>query len=1170
MPVNIGPRIGIEGEDEYRKQINNLVQSTKTLDAQMKALEATSDKEASAQENAAKKAELLSKKQDEQKKRVESLKKMVEESAKATGDNSTKTLKWKEALANAEAELGKTSKELDDAQKAADGYGEQAEEAAEQTSKIDEAAKLLAADKLADFFNKAGEAAAKLAKASYDAAKELDEGYDTIIKKTGASGKQLEELQGIADDVFGSMPVEMSDVGTAVGELNTRFKLTGDELKSTSKTFLQFSKITDTDVNSAVASTSKILKAYGGDIKDADKLLGYLAKQSQDTGIETGQLMSSLEQNGATLREMGIGLQESVKLLASFEENGVDASAAMTGLRKAIVNGAKEGKSANQVLTDTISRIKNAKTDTEALQIATEVFGTRGAAVMADGIRTGRIALDNLTESMDQYGTVVADTFEATLDPWDQAKIAMNNLKTAGSNLAGEAMAVLAPAIEKVVGWVQQATTWFKNLPAPVQKVVAVVGALGAGAAVVGPKIISVVNTIKSLQASTSILKGFKGAADGVAESGGKIGSGFGKTAGIIGGVTVAMMALNSALVEASLAGNEWYQAAKRDSTAMKDLQRQSAALVDEIEDLHAKQAAEEKQIADLSSELLDLNKKTKLTKDEQARYKQVVGQLSNLLPGFSSEIDESTGKLKDQKQASTQAINALADNKRALNATDNLTAALDRQAEAFAQQTQAEQTAKEWADRFGVSMDDLKTKTEGASNSASGLGTLFARLSGNTSYTFMNQLADAAIQTGQAMRDADEAVKLTTEDVDLYSGTAGEAATATDGATTEVTELGDAATEMAGETEAAADSIEDSFETILTSAQKDLAGSLPYIDEWATDGGASVEDMVATMQKNSKAYGNYTKNISVLTKDMRYGTDRNYTAMVDMLIAQGPKGATAVEQLANEMRSGGTKMTNAMLTAVNGVTTQGGMLVNRLTTVQTQAAAKLGQLGTDAGNQMLRYVNTISSYSGRAGSAAASVSNSTLNKLNISGKTSSYGTNAVSNYASGITGAKGKAQSAASGVSSVTSAMDNAKFYSMSWGAELVTRFAKGMSQATWRVTAASKAVANAAKSYIHFTLPDEGPLRQIGKWGPEMVEQYTAGIKKALPMVEAASAQIAYAAMPSVQMPGATTTNNSLTYGDIVVNVNGANVQNDAQLARMVSDNILRQVRAERAVWA
>ena len=1164
-------RVKFTGDSSsYKKELQALVAQNKMFDSELKRVESTFNDSMTTEEKAAKKKQVLNKQVKAQEEYVNALQDQMNKLTIEQKENTAEGLKQQDAVNKANTALNKMKKELADAEKAADGYGEETEEASKHTETMDQAAKLLAAEKLADFFNKAGEAAAKLAKASYDAAKELDEGYDTIIKKTGASGKQLEELQGIADDVFGSMPVEMSDVGTAVGELNTRFKLTGDELKSTSKTFLQFSKITDTDVNSAVASTSKILKAYGGDVKDADKLLGYLAKQSQDTGIETGQLMSSLEQNGATLREMGVGLQESVKLLASFEENGVDASAAMTGLRKAIVNGAKEGKSANQVLTDTISRIKNAKTDTEALQIATEVFGTRGAAVMADGIRTGRIALDNLSESMDQYGNVVADTFEATLDPWDQAKIAMNNLKTAGSNLAGEAMAVLAPAIEKVVGWIQQATTWFKNLPAPVQKVVAVVGALGAGAAVVGPKIMSVVNTIKSLQASTSILKGFKGAADGVAESGGKIGSGFGRTAGIIGGVTVAMMALNSALVEASLAGNEWYQAAKKDADAMKALQRQSAALVDEIEDLHAKQAAEEKQIADLSSELLDLNKKTKLTKDEQARYKQVVGQLSNLLPGFSSEIDESTGKLKDQKQASTQAINALADNKRALNATDNLTAALDRQAEAFAQQTQAEQTAKEWADRFGVSMDDLKTKTEGASNSASGLGTLFARLSGNTSYTFMNQLADAAIQTGQAMRDADEAVKLTTEDVDLYSGAAGDAATATDGATDSVTELGDAATEMAGETEASADTVEDAFEQILTSAKTDLQNSLTYLDQWADDGGASLEDMASQMQKNAKDMAAWSKNVQTLTKDARYGMDRNYTAAVDMLIAQGGKGATAVAQFAEAMRSGNQKAVNAFLTGYNGVTTQSNAIVNRIGTLQANAKAKLDGLAPAATSAMNQYAAAFRNGANNAANAAGSAATTVANKMNIASTTGKYGTNAVSNYASGITGAKGKASGAAGAVANVTSAMDNAKFYSMSWGAELVTRFAKGMSQATWRVTAASKAVANAAKSYIHFTLPDEGPLRQIGKWGPELVEQYTAGIKKALPMVEAASAQMAFAAMPSVQMPGATTTNNNLTYGDIVVNVNGANVQNDAQLARMVSDNILRQVRAERAVWA
>ena len=37
MAVNIGPKIGIEGEAEYRKQINGIIQQSKTLASQMKA-----------------------------------------------------------------------------------------------------------------------------------------------------------------------------------------------------------------------------------------------------------------------------------------------------------------------------------------------------------------------------------------------------------------------------------------------------------------------------------------------------------------------------------------------------------------------------------------------------------------------------------------------------------------------------------------------------------------------------------------------------------------------------------------------------------------------------------------------------------------------------------------------------------------------------------------------------------------------------------------------------------------------------------------------------------------------------------------------------------------------------------------------------------------------------
>ena len=1122
MPVNIGPRIGIEGEDEYRKQITNLVQSTKTLDAQMKALEATSDKETTAQEKAAKATELLSKKQDEQKKRVETLKKMVEESAKATGDSSTQTLKWKEALANAEAELGKTGKELEAAQKAADGYGNEAEEAAEQTTKIDEAAKLLAAEKLADFFSKVGDAAKKMAGAAYDAAKELDAGYDTIIKKTGASGDQLAELQSVADDVFRSMPVEMADVGTAVGELNTRFGLTGDELTSASKTFLQFAKITDTDVNTAIGTTSKVLKAYGGDVKDTDKLLGYLAKQSQQTGVDTGSLMSSLEQNGAVLREMGIGLQESVKLLASFEENGVDASAAMTGLRKAITNGAKEGKNANEVLSDTISGIKNAKSDTEALQIATEVFGTRGAAVMADGIRSGRIALDDLSESMDQYGTVVSDTFEATLDPWDQAKTAMNALKTAGSDLAGEALATLAPAIEKVVGWIQQATDWFRGLPDPVKKVTAVIGLLGAGAAVVGPKLLSMVNTIKSLQASTSILKGFSSAADSASSAGSKLGGSFGQTAGIVTAVAAAIAALNTAMVEASLASNEWYQAAVKDADAMKALKGEAEALGREIEDNRAKEEAEAKQISDLADELTDLNKKSKLTTDEQKRYKQIVQQLNGLLPDFSGEIDESTGKLIDQSKASKEAIDELADNKRALNASDNLTAALDRQSEALAKQTEAEQTAKEWAERLGVSIDELKTKTDGAEVSQSGFAGTLAKLAGNTTFTFMDKVAEAVVNTGDAMRAADTAVEETSAEVDKYSDAAGDAADASE-------DLGDAAQSMGDDVSVASDDVESAFDDILNAAKDDLAKSITYLDQWASDGGADLTSMAKQMQKNAQDMAAWRTNVILITSDARYGMDRNYTAAVDMLIAQGGRGATAVAQFADAMRTGNNQAVNAFLTGYNGISTQATQIENRIGTLQANAKAKLDGLKPAAEQ-------------GVAGMAEGMKASKAL----------------VDQVARQIADAQELAK-----VSTSTA---------KSWGADAVAALAKGMESESWQVRKQANILAQDVKDRLGHSTPKLGPLHGDDKWGYHLADNIAEGIaaNSSLNKIQNAATQAAFAAMPTMQLPSGTTTNNSLTYGDIVVNVSGANVQNDQALAKMVSDQIFRRVQAQKAVWS
>lgn len=307
-------------------------------------------------------------------------------------------------------------------------------------------------------------ASTAVAAASVAAFKNLDDGYDTVIKKTGATGEAAEELKKNMDNVFRTVPTDAETAGIAIGEVNTRFGKTGEALENLSAEFIRFSEINDTDLNRSIDSTDAIMTKFNVDASQTKNVLGLITKAGQDTGLSIDTLYSSLEKNGATLKEMDFDLAESVNLLAQFEANGVDTSTALAGLKKAVANAAKEGKSADKALEETVENIKNASSETEALQIATELFGTKGAPEMTQAIREGRLSVDNLKNSLSEYGSVVEDTFNETLDPTDKAKLALNNLQVAGSELGDALLTTLEPAIDKAIEVIQGLTEWFDSL----------------------------------------------------------------------------------------------------------------------------------------------------------------------------------------------------------------------------------------------------------------------------------------------------------------------------------------------------------------------------------------------------------------------------------------------------------------------------------------------------------------------------------------------------------------------------------------------------------------------------------------------------------------------------------------------------------------------------------
>ena len=399
------------------------------------------------------KQETLSKVVENSKKKLEALVSEQENLKKGLADGTV----TEDAYKAYQREIEITKGQIESAEKALDDFtnsNKKAGDSAEKTGKEVADSGKKAEDSSQGYTvlknavaNLAADGFEKLMKSAKEAWEEIDAGYDTIVTKTGATGDALASLQKSADNVFTSMPVEMNDVGDAIGEINTRFKVTDEELEGMTESFLKYSQINNTAVSSSVKNVSGIMKAFQEDTKNTASVLDALTDVGQRTGKDLNSLEAELLSNSATFKEMGFDIRQSAELLGQFEENGIEASTALAGLKKAQQNAAADGKTMTEALSETISAIKNTTDETEALQIASDLFGKKGAAAITQAIREQRFSIDDLVSGYDGLGDVVANTFEATQDAPDKTKIALNNLKLELSKL-GE---VILPQIEKVV-----------------------------------------------------------------------------------------------------------------------------------------------------------------------------------------------------------------------------------------------------------------------------------------------------------------------------------------------------------------------------------------------------------------------------------------------------------------------------------------------------------------------------------------------------------------------------------------------------------------------------------------------------------------------------------------------------------------------------------------------
>ena len=206
-----------------------------------------------------------------------------------------------------------------------------------------------------------------------------------------------------------------------------------------------------------------------------DKLQMYAAAaELVDTDVET-------------ITKSHIKLERSMSSAA--DGTGAQAEAFDT-LGVSVTNADGSLRDADTVWQETIQALGQVENETERDALAMQLMG-KSASELNPLIEDGGEAYANLAETMEKYDLDFID--QETLDNANKFNDELDTIKALGlvafQSIGTELAGYLAPALEKVVGWVGKLVSWLGNLDPAVLTIIAAVGGL---VAVLAPALIAI------------------------------------------------------------------------------------------------------------------------------------------------------------------------------------------------------------------------------------------------------------------------------------------------------------------------------------------------------------------------------------------------------------------------------------------------------------------------------------------------------------------------------------------------------------------------------------------------------------------------------------------------------------------------------------------------------
>lgn len=330
MAYDIGPRIGIDGEADFRRAISNINTNIRTLGTEMLAVTSAYDANDKSVAALTARNEVLVKQIDAQKEKLEKLQEGLAASAEKYGENDDRTLRWQQAVNAATADLNKMERQLAENTRELDNQGTSLDGLKDKLSSfgsgLASAAKAAAAG-LAAVTAATGAMVGAVVKGVSSAA-EYGDNIDKMSQKLGMSAEAYQEWDFI-----------MQHCGTSIDSMQSGMKTLASAAETGNDAFsrlgLSQQEIAGMSQEELFSATIAALQNVSDETERT-----YLAGQLLGKGAtELGPLLNTSSQDIEAMRKQvhelgGVMSNESVAASAAFQDSLQNLQTGIKGLSR--------------------------------------------------------------------------------------------------------------------------------------------------------------------------------------------------------------------------------------------------------------------------------------------------------------------------------------------------------------------------------------------------------------------------------------------------------------------------------------------------------------------------------------------------------------------------------------------------------------------------------------------------------------------------------------------------------------------------------------------------------------------------------------------------------------------------------------------------------------------